>query len=145
MTTTQPTHIISSQALYNVITREKKNNGAMFTIKSKKTGKDFTYKIARKLFKGHWYNHISVETGYAQFTYLGSYRNGRIFCKGGEITTPSAIGISFILFKVERKQFQWIDVQAEVMHTGSCLCCGRLLTDTDSIERGLGPVCAEKN
>jgi len=28
--------------------------------------------------------------------------------------------------------------------TGSCACCGRTLTDKTSVERGIGPVCAEK-
>jgi hypothetical protein len=28
--------------------------------------------------------------------------------------------------------------------TGECACCGRELTDPESIERGIGPICAEK-
>ena len=28
--------------------------------------------------------------------------------------------------------------------TGSCACCGRELTRHDSIERGIGPICAER-
>lgn len=28
--------------------------------------------------------------------------------------------------------------------TGSCACCGRELTDPESIERGIGPICARK-
>ena len=28
--------------------------------------------------------------------------------------------------------------------TGSCSCCGRTLTKTESIEKGIGPICAEK-
>jgi len=28
--------------------------------------------------------------------------------------------------------------------TGQCACCGRELTDPESIERGIGPICAEK-
>lgn len=28
--------------------------------------------------------------------------------------------------------------------TGSCSCCGRTLTDPDSIARGIGPICAER-
>ena len=27
--------------------------------------------------------------------------------------------------------------------TGQCGCCGRLLTNHKSIERGIGPICAE--
>ena len=28
--------------------------------------------------------------------------------------------------------------------TGNCACCGRELTRHDSIERGIGPICAER-
>ena len=142
MSTATNSESISSEVLLNVITRDKKNNGAQFTIKSNKTGKDYTYMIARKLYKGIWYTHVSVETSYQQFNYLGSYFKGRIYRKGGEITTPSAIGISFVLYKVERKAFAWLNAQIEVMHVGNCLCCGRILTDANSIKIGLGPVCA---
>ena len=29
------------------------------------------------------------------------------------------------------------------MRTGTCACCGRELTDPNSIEAGIGPICAE--
>ena len=66
-------HKISSTALASVINSEKNNSGADFTLKSLATGKDFTYKIARKEFKGNWYTDISVEVGYLDFQYLGTY------------------------------------------------------------------------
>jgi hypothetical protein len=28
--------------------------------------------------------------------------------------------------------------------TGACSCCGRELTNGESIDRGIGPICAEK-
>jgi hypothetical protein len=28
--------------------------------------------------------------------------------------------------------------------TGECSCCGRTLTDPESVERGIGPICADK-
>lgn len=28
--------------------------------------------------------------------------------------------------------------------TGACACCGRQLTDPESVERGIGPICADK-
>ena len=142
---TLTTNTISSASLLNVITRKKNNAGATFTIKSKKTGKEFTYKIARKEWKGKWYTHISVEKQYNNFVYLGSYFNAKIYRKGGEVNTPAAIGISFILKFVELEKFDYIDFQAEIMHTGNCLCCGKLLTDSDSIKLGLGPICSQFN
>lgn len=136
---------ISSEALYNVISREKNNNGADFTLKSLNSGNDYTYSISRKVYNGKWYTHVRVETQYLQFKYLGSYFNGKLYHKGNVVTTPTAIAIAFVLACVERKEFDWLNANMEVMHTGNCLCCGRTLTDANSIQIGLGPVCASFN
>ena len=134
-------HIISSSALVSVIGAEKNNSGADFTIKSLATGKDYTYAISRSEFKGKWYTHIKVETGYLEFKRLGSYFNGKIYQKGQVVETPSAVAIGFVLKKVEEGKIEFLDANVEVMHKGCCLRCGRTLTDAQSIERGLGPVC----
>jgi hypothetical protein len=134
-------HIISSSALYEVINREKNNKGADFTIRSKKTGKDYTYKISRSEYNGKFYTHIKVETDYLKFVRLGTYSNGAIRHKGNLVDSPSAVAIAYILAKVEAKAFDFLDSVTEVMHTGNCLVCGKTLTDADSIARGLGPIC----
>ena len=134
-------HVISSSALVSVINAEKNNSGADFTIKSLKTGKDYTYAISRSEFKGKWYTHVKVETGYLEFTRLGSYFNGKLYHKGKAVETPSATAIAFVLQKVEEGKIDFLDANVEVMHKGCCLRCGRALTDAQSIERGLGPVC----
>ena len=137
-------HKISSTALASVINSEKNNSGADFTLKSLATGKDFTYKIARKEFKGNWYTHISVEVGYLDFQYLGTYFSGAIRRKGAPVTTQSAEAIAFVLNKVEKQNFALLDEKMDLMHKGSCLVCGRTLTDANSIESGLGPVCRKR-
>jgi len=142
---TTEANIISSEVLFNVISREKKNSGANFTIKSLKTGKDYTYKIARKEFKGKWYTHVYVETRYLEFMYLGSYFLGKIYRGGGTVHVNTAEAIAFILKCVEKREFNWLNNNIELMHTGNCLCCGRELTDANSIKIGLGPVCAQFN
>lgn len=134
-------HKISASALYEVINRQANNKGADFTIKSLKTGKDYTYKIARSEYNGKWYTHIKVETEYLKFVRLGTYFNGRITHKGQAVDSPSAVAIAWILSRVESKQFDFLDSVTEVMHTGRCLVCGKTLTDAQSIEFGLGPVC----
>ena len=134
-------HVISSSALEMVIKAEKNNSGADFTIKSLATGKDYTYAISRSQFKGKWYTHVQVETGYLQFTRLGSYFNGKIYQKGQVVDTPSATAIAWVLARVEERKFTLLDEKVHVMHTGCCLRCGRELTDANSIEMGLGPVC----
>jgi hypothetical protein len=135
-------NIISSAALLNVIQPEKKNNGAEFTITSKKSGKEYTYKISRKEFKGKWYTHIKVEQQYQKFTYLGTYFKGKIYHKGALKTTPSALAIAHILLGVESGFISKLDNLMELRHTGKCLRCSRPLTDSNSIDIGLGPVCA---
>ena len=38
-------------------------------------------------------------------------------------------------------------LSAAVAHgrqTGACACCGRPLSDPESVARGIGPICAEK-
>jgi hypothetical protein len=137
-------HIISSSALYEVINREKNNKGADFTIRSKKTGKDYTYSISRSLYNGNWYTHVKVETEYLKFVRLGTYFKGSIRHKGNMVDSPSAIAIAYILAKVETKAFDFLDSVTEVMHTGRCLVCSKTLTDADSIAVGLGPVCRAK-
>lgn len=134
-------HKISSSALYDVITREANNKGADFTIRSNKTGKDYTYKISRSEYQGRWYTHVKVETEYLKFVRLGTYFNGAIRNKGTIVDSPSAVAIAWILAKVEAKSFDMLDNLCEVMHTGRCLVCSKTLTDAKSIEIGLGPIC----
>lgn len=135
--------VMSPEALENVITREKNNKGASFTIKSIASGKDYTFKIARSEFKGRWYTHVSVETRYMEFKRLGTYFNGQLTHKREAVQSPSAAAIAFVLAKVEAKKFDWLNEKVEIMHLGSCLCCGKTLTDAESIARGLGPICAK--
>jgi|APSaa5957512622_1039677.scaffolds.fasta_scaffold05884_8 hypothetical protein len=139
------TNQISSAGLLTVISREKRNYGSNFTLKSQKSGVEYTYKINRSKFNDKWYTHVSVETQYLSFKYLGSYFKGKLYRKGETTKTPSAIAISYVLDKVEKGQFEWLDEKMELMHTGSCMVCGRELTDSNSIKNGIGPVCMGSN
>ena len=138
MTTVDP------QSLAVVLQSQKKNKGGNFTVRSKSTQKDFTYRVARSMFKDEWYTQVYVETQYLQFKHLGVYRDQKIFKAGVPVTSPAALGISWILKQCEVGNFQLIDKQADVCHTGRCLKCGKELTDIESIESGLGPICRSK-
>ena len=134
-------HTVSPSALLEVIRREANNSGAAFTIKSLKTGKDYTYQISRSEFKGKWYTHIKVETEYQNYRRLGTYFAGAIKLKGQAVDSPSAVAIAWVLSKVESMRFEELAEKIQIMHTGNCLVCGKTLTDATSIEIGLGPVC----
>lgn len=137
-------HIISSTVLATVLATEKNNHGADFTIKSKDTGKDYTYKIERSMFNDRWYTHVKVEVGYLDFQRLGTYSNGSITNKKVPVETPAAKAIAWVLAGVEAGKFNVLDSKIEVMHLGSCLVCGRELTDSVSIEAGMGPTCRSR-
>ena len=71
----------SSSSLRNLLVSEKANNGSQFTIRSKDSGKDFTYSISRHVFNGKWYTTVYVEKEYMNFVKLGIYFNGKIYNK----------------------------------------------------------------
>lgn len=138
-------HQISSASLSNFIGGEaKKVNGAPFTVVSKKTGKEFTFRVSQVLWKGFPYLHFRVETEYLNFRYLGYYRKGKVWSKEGEVVTPSAQAIGWIFRNLESKNFSALDSSIEVYHLGNCLRCGKTLTDSESIRNGFGPVCVTR-
>lgn len=134
--------IIASETL-SAIFGDKQNNGGEFTVVSKKTNKDFTFKVANKSWKGVTYTHVSVETEYLNFKYLGTFFNGKIFHKRQVINSPSALAIAWLLCKVQENKFDLLDESVEILHLGNCIRCGRTLTDAESIKRGLGSECAK--
>jgi hypothetical protein len=137
-------NIISSSALLSVLQAEKNNSGGTFVLQSKKTGKDYTYQMARKKFGGVWYTHVSVEVGYLQFQRMGTYFRGKIYRSKQVVTAPAALALAWVLQRVEEGHIDLVDNWVEISHTGNCLRCGQTLTDAQSIERGLGPVCRKK-
>jgi hypothetical protein len=141
-------HNISPDMLISVILNDKTNKGGSFTIVSRKTGKHYTYKISRKEYKGKYYTHIWVMYVYKEFKHLGVYDKytNKIYKKRDEVMSESAKAICWVLNQVLVRYETGIlnnklAVNVEMYHTGNCMRCGRELTDPDSIERGLGPVC----
>lgn len=110
-----------------------------FTVKSKKTGNEFTYKIVRKEWEYSWYTHCYVENNYQEYSYIGHFIHGGIFKKRILNENLSAVSLAYIINKLDS-----ISEQAEFYHLGKCLVCGRTLTDSESIENGIGLMCAEK-
>ena len=135
--------VVSSSNLATLFVN-KNIKGGRFTLKSKASGKEFTYSIARSEFKGAWYTHVKVENNYLEFKHVGTYRNGKITKKQMPVNTLSAKAIAFVLNAVENAEFEYLDKVMETYHLGSCMRCGKTLTDSESINRGLGPICAHK-
>lgn len=126
----------------NHVFRDKNNNGAAFTARSLKTGKDYTFKVARSKFHGRWYTHVYVEKGYMDFQRLGHYKEGKIHAGGGQVAdTPAAVAAAWLLSKAESQSFDALSRNVELFHIGSCVVCGKPLTDAQSIQMGVGPIC----
>jgi hypothetical protein len=133
---------ISAENLKHFINNEgKKLNGAPFTIRSKKSGKDYTFKVSQVPFKDNNYIHIKVETEYLNFKYMGWYRDGKIINKKLEVDTPASQAVSWFLRQMFSNNFDNLNQSLDIFHLGKCLKCGKTLTDSNSIEVGFGPVC----
>jgi hypothetical protein len=137
-------HKMDPKGLLSVIHAEKINDGADFTVKSNETGKEYTFKISRSKFNGVYYSHIYVEKEYQNYEKLGYYNAGAIWKSKKPVKTPAAITIAWLLYKLEEGKFALLNEKIELFHLGYCLRCGKILTDSNSILNGLGPVCRTK-
>lgn len=70
-------------------------------------------------------------------TYLGKVAGGS-FCRSGDCTAEQAGKVAALLSNPKDT------IEASGKETGTCAMCGLMLTDPESIARGVGPVCAER-
>jgi hypothetical protein len=133
---------------------------AHITLVSQKTGTRFTFQIkAKKVNKGEaptapWFvallrgsdntgDYTSLGTIFEDLLAhdpmgLGGYRHsGKSPVSSG---APSAKGFVWAWSFISKGQ---LPPGCEVWHEGYCGRCGHLLTDPESIARGLGPICAD--
>lgn len=144
-------HKISASNLAHMLCRDgKKVNGAPFTVRSKATGKDYTFKVSQTPFKDMSFMHVKTERRYLDFHYTGYYRKGKLVRRDkatgqlNEVKTPAGDAAAWLLRMVEAGQFGKLDASVDIFHNGCCLRCGKTLTDSESIEIGFGPVCRNK-
>lgn len=125
-----------------------------FTIVSRKTGERFTYRVSKPKddsLNGRTPLFIKVLTGGDNenaYTYLGC-----IWPEGfahGKKSTISTDAKSYTAFDWAYRYIQRLaetgqsldETDLEFWHEGRCSKCGRALTVPESIEAGMGPVCA---
>lgn len=119
---------------------------ATFTVRSRKTGTRYTYKLKAKdggnLFFAHTLTGSNNEEDY---TYLGTWwpHDGRGLVAGAK-GNPSDVrfrGLRYVLGNLTAGR---MPDDVEFWHEGRCARCSRKLTDPESIARGFGPECATK-
>lgn len=130
------------QQLVEQIFNSEEKVSAVIVVKSKKTGADFTYHIKSKWPRGTHVMTIGLETSYADFTecYILINGNGRVNKEKKERNKNYA-GAVWLLDKLFQKDVDTILEHSILYHTGKCIKCNRPLTDADSIEYGMGPIC----
>lgn len=117
---------------------------AIVTFESQKTGVHFTYRIQTpKVARGPVSHFVAVLTGPDTYQYLGCIFGGKAYAHGrnSKIGPEAKSAVAFM--------WVWRQLSAgkmpsvlEVFHEGRCGKCNRRLTDPESIQTGLGPICA---
>lgn len=135
----QPTHKLTVEEAAEFLYGGK----ALFTIKSTTTGKHITFKVARGYDKASNLFFVRVFTG-SGFRYVGfvNEREPNKLVKGNhgmEEHTDSFRVADWVFRHLGGKEKNLKG--AEFWHHGICGCCGRPLTDPESIKLGIGPVC----
>jgi hypothetical protein len=121
---------------------------AKVTVRSKKTGTRFTFRIqAKDDGKIFFVSLLTGSNNEADYRYMGhifndghhTYRHGRK-SKIDE-SAPGAVAFRWVYAQILKGN---MPEQLEVWHEGSCGRCGRTLTVPESIATGFGPECAGK-
>ena len=128
---------------------------ALFTIRGKT--RHYTYKVKRAPDDGQqttplrWWVRLLAgpdNTDQDAYKYIGQVivyngRHPRFELTGASqlpLTSPAVAGFKWMLDSITLENEDRL-AQFEFWHEGRCCACGRLLTDPESIESGIGPVC----
>ena len=116
-----------------------KGGNAIFTLKSKSTGSHLTFKARRRDDKGPTFVSALTNGGYE---FLGviddnGYRTGY----RSKFKPDSTQAVAFSWFW---RNAAALPAVCEFHHEGRCCCCGRRLTDPESIAKGVGPDCESR-
>jgi len=129
---------------------------AVFTVESVKTGKRFTYRIAKpadketgKIDHDAAIAFVAALTGSdntRDYSYFGNIRNGLRYEHGRKAKlsadAPSVAAFEWFWRTVVTQQT--LPSALRVYHEGRCGRCGRALTVPASIRSGIGPECAKR-
>jgi len=123
------------------------------TMLNTQSGNRYTFKVSTPAdAEGDYPRFVAVLTGAdntSDYQYLGQFRvrgdklvwsHGRK--SGIKATAKSAQSIAWFFNALNADRLPSF---LEVLHEGTCCRCGRKLTTPESIEAGIGPVCATKD
>jgi len=120
---------------------------AVGTLSNPETGRRYTYRVVSKDVEDGTIYFVAVLTGpnnEVDYRYLGTIgRTGR-FRATRATENPDAPSFKAFAWFWSRLTSARTIAPAEFHHEGRCGRCGRALTVPESIETGLGPVCATR-
>jgi hypothetical protein len=124
---------------------------SLFTLKSARTGQHYTYRCTQSDDKKRWFVSAMVgsdNTNRKAFLYIGQIVAGSndtfSTSRGTKLPAHSKRLQAFSVFwnKAMNTDDETLRAGLEFWHEGRCGKCGRTLTHPESIETGIGPVCA---
>lgn len=118
---------------------------ARFTLVSKKTGKRYTYRVAKaKDSEDMFFANLLVGQNNEQdYEYIGFVKTNNTHSEliAGRKGNPNHAAFKGLSWALRRLAQNDMPEQLEFWHEGRCARCGRALTDPASIEAGFGPEC----
>lgn len=118
---------------------------AVFRFTNQANGKQFVYKVKQAGDEARWNVMVRCEfEGERDFGYIGMIASRQFRHTKRSIFSDESDEFDMFeylfLHVIRGKQ---LPKNREFEHMGRCGRCGRLLVEPDSVERGLGPKCAE--
>jgi hypothetical protein len=117
---------------------------ARFTLVSKRTGKRYTYRVAKAKDGDLWFASVLIgQSNEDDYAYIGFIKGDELVAgRKGNAEHPAFKGLAWLMRTLVKDPAVPADV--EFWHEGRCCRCGRTLTVPASIESGIGPECATK-
>jgi hypothetical protein len=112
---------------------------AIITIMSQITQNHYTFKITKAKDNNLFF--VSVLHG-STYTYVGIIKNNNFSITAKSTFTNNTTVVKAFSYFFNHLKNKKIPDHLSVYHEGSCGRCGRPLTTPESIEIGLGPICA---
>lgn len=154
----QPGRIPSANVMEWIRSAIAGKRGLTMTVKSR-SGKHFTYRLRpgqrrpRDRVPPIFVDLLTGPNNTEDYTFLAMLfdnpaRRGVTVIRAPRVRSPipadapAGLGLDWLFWKLGRKEP--LEPQAEVWHDGTCARCGRPLTHPESMETGIGPVCARR-
>lgn len=119
---------------------------ATFTIRSRKTGTRFTYRVRRSKDEKpmHFVSVLAGPQNEHHYEFLGTIFNDGVYRHGRKsrymATSPCSVAFAYLMDNLSRLA----STQLDFYPSAHCCACGRLLTTPESVALGIGPECGNR-